>query len=821
MSKQRFWLLSIFISLTILLGNLQNCVDSDNDVKNVETNGSEKQKSSGKKGQKQIRADFNGDGVSDIFWRNEATGENTIWKVMLDGNKKLYPQGEAGLEWKVLGLGDFNGDKTTDVLWRDKNSGSVYVWLMGNYAIVNEGEVSPLDDKSWKVGGIGDFNKDGKSDILWRHETNGQNAIWFMKGVTMKSSDYIEEVADLDWEIKSVNNFGGDRSADILWRHRTTGEVYIWIMNGLVKKKHGSVETLADFDWEIIDSGDFDGDKKSDIIWQNKQTGQCAIWYMNGIKKTSGEYLETVEDLGWEAKQLGHFNKDDRLDILWRHSSTGEVYYWTMSGSKKTKAYSGGFVEDLDWKIKGTPRLTESQSELEYEDSHFGIFAFFVSEEFDQLWDAEGWSEASQYWDWAEGHIPTLGVHWTRSNLNLIWNDIEDESGQYNWNKKPRYTENMLQRIYKPENQMHWLAVIGRPSTEERESDDKDKPPMRNGLDEPEEYKEFIKATVERFDGDGIDDFDPNIKIKYWQVGNEISSHEDPEVADSDYVDLVILTKEAILAADSEAKIVIVADLSGNGNTVPDHHKNILTELGKKDPTAIHAIDIHHWGAAGLWKMKMIPAYQELFKSLNMEHVKIWSGEHGTWEGKPGEYPLQSEEEQASSLIKRYVYNLNNGVDKIFWNNLMDWHNFGGNPDSIYNSLGLITDSKSSGEVKNRFNKPRISYWCYAALSKLIDAHRAEPLGPISDLEPATDVWGYAYKLKSTNKEFYILWAAEEGTRVSFEAASHVKTRQNMIPDNTGKYKGSQSLSTGGKKLSFVIGSDPVLISDMDITAIP
>ena len=36
-----------------------------------------------------------------------------------------------------------------------------------------------------------------------------------------------------------------------------------------------------------------------------------------------------------------------------------------------------------------------------------------------------------------------------------------------------------------------------------------------------EYFKNFVKTLVERYDGDGINDYDPTIKVKYWQAGNE------------------------------------------------------------------------------------------------------------------------------------------------------------------------------------------------------------------------------------------------------------------------------------------------------------
>jgi hypothetical protein len=78
--------------------------------------------------------------------------------------------------WTIVGTGDFNGDGRSDILWRD-TSGNVAIWEMNGTTILNQatsfvGNVAG----NWSVFGNGDYNGDGKSDILW-HDTSGNVAI--------------------------------------------------------------------------------------------------------------------------------------------------------------------------------------------------------------------------------------------------------------------------------------------------------------------------------------------------------------------------------------------------------------------------------------------------------------------------------------------------------------------------------------------------------------------------------------------------------------------------------------------------------------------
>lgn len=159
----------------------------------------------------------------------------------------------------------------------------------------------------------------------------------------------------------------------------------------------------------------------------------------------------------------------------------------------------------------------------------------------------------------------------------------------------------------------------------------------------------------------------------------------------------------AIKEADPEAKVMLIAETQGF--TVKPWLRKAIEELV---PTRyIDVIDIHHWGTARDWMMPAVSEVRSLLTRLGRPDAEIFSCEHGTWAGNPDGQPVQSEEEQARSLVKRFVYNLTSGLDKLFWNNLMEWDAFGGQVDSMFNSMGLISDGRNSGDPPDRFNTTR------------------------------------------------------------------------------------------------------------------
>jgi hypothetical protein len=88
--------------------------------------------------------------------------------------------GTASSAWVPAGTGDFNGDGTTDVLWRNTNTGEVDDWLMTN-GHISGGTAFGFAPAGTTVVGTGDYNADGKADILLQ-AADGTPTIWTSNG---------------------------------------------------------------------------------------------------------------------------------------------------------------------------------------------------------------------------------------------------------------------------------------------------------------------------------------------------------------------------------------------------------------------------------------------------------------------------------------------------------------------------------------------------------------------------------------------------------------------------------------------------------------
>jgi hypothetical protein len=288
-----------------------------------------------------IFCDFNGDGKTDIFWRNENTGQTGLWLM----NGKTYSDATlldvVDKAWNFK-FGDFNGDGKTDIFWRNENTGQNGIWLM-NGKTYSDAVLLETVDKAWD-NTIGDFNGDGKSDIFWRNRDTGENGVWLMNGKTYSDAGILDTVGKT-WEL-AIADFNGDGKTDIFWRNYSasgpdSGKNGLWLMNGKTYSDAALLETVGK-DWypSIVD---FNGDGKTDIFWRNYSTGsdggKNGTWLMNGKTISDAGLLDTV-DIGWYPS-IGDFNGDGKTDIFWRNDNpnsidNGKNGIWLMNG----KAYS-------------------------------------------------------------------------------------------------------------------------------------------------------------------------------------------------------------------------------------------------------------------------------------------------------------------------------------------------------------------------------------------------------------------------------------------------------------------------------------------------
>lgn len=244
-------------------------------------------------------ADFDGDGNSDLLWRN-LDGTVMLWTLARGTRIGEMQRGKPGLDWTISGVGDFDHDGKGDIVWRDSD-GTVAIWFAGNGTTVPPNYFTRLG-LDWTLEGVGDFDGDGTSDLLWRHD-DGTTAIWLMKAGQIAAQTE-PGPAGSDRTVQGIGDFDGDGRSDILWRG-ADGSIAIWFMTGGTIGRQSAADRPS-ADWSVEGVGDFDHDRRSDLLWRNVD-GRVAIWFMDA-GRTTGQAALASPGSAWTIQGIGDFD---------------------------------------------------------------------------------------------------------------------------------------------------------------------------------------------------------------------------------------------------------------------------------------------------------------------------------------------------------------------------------------------------------------------------------------------------------------------------------------------------------------------------------
>lgn len=287
-----------------------------------------------------VRSDMNGDGRSDILWRNESAQQFSHWLMngaVVNSSIGLAMDGN----YSVAGTGDFDGDGIGDILWSHKSARFLVIWQGQSGQAYTQLEVGGYPAGT-EISGIGDFNADGRSDILWRNRSSGIMFYWAMNGrVSIQSAS----VAMPAWfDILGTGDFNSDRYADVLYASSSNVNIYYNTGVGF----NGAFIAFRPSGWSLIGLGDSNADGIADVYWRNNSSGIMTYWVvgMAGVVSTH-TYSPSI---AWTRGYIGDYNGDGRADILWDRTEWRQHSMWIASASG---GYQGFVVGNypLNWSV--------------------------------------------------------------------------------------------------------------------------------------------------------------------------------------------------------------------------------------------------------------------------------------------------------------------------------------------------------------------------------------------------------------------------------------------------------------------------------------
>lgn len=146
------------------------------------------------------------------------------------------------------------------------------------------------------------------------------------------------------------------------------------------------------------------------------------------------------------------------------------------------------------------------------------------------------------------------------------------------------------------------------------------------------EYLNWVKATVERYDGDGTSDMRGlKMPVKYWEVMNEpdLEGIEDLDFYVGNYVDyteLLTQTYAAIKEADPGAK-VLISGAAGGDERYLSFYRDVLL-----DATARGSFDIFnvHCISSGFLESLNVEPYKDIITEYGLGSKLLWVTEAET-----------------------------------------------------------------------------------------------------------------------------------------------------------------------------------------------
>ncbi len=187
-------------------------------------------------------ADFDRNGVPDLVWQNDSTGQATIH----------YYGGPDG---------------TTDIGW---------AWLCAN------------QNPGWHIVAAADFDQNGVPDLVWQNDATRQVTVMYYggaNGATYLGWAWLNETGNPGWHVVGAADFDRNGVPDLIWQNDSTRQVTV--------NYYGGPGGATYIGWAFLNAGgvpgwtakgaiDLDQNGVPDLIWEDDSTGMVTVNYYGG-----------------------------------------------------------------------------------------------------------------------------------------------------------------------------------------------------------------------------------------------------------------------------------------------------------------------------------------------------------------------------------------------------------------------------------------------------------------------------------------------------------------------------------------------------------
>lgn len=351
----------------------------------------------------------------------------------------------------------------------------------------------------------------------------------------------------------------------------------------------------------------------------------------------------------------------------------------------------------------------------------------------------------------------------------------------------------------------------------------------------PDAWKAYLAWIVELLDCDGNADIPQCAgagmqKVKYWQIGNEWlwQWKDSPE----NYIKLLKESREAILQADPDAKIVAsaitapeplaayegyltVEDLnidpqSGqNFDATSQNLKRAKEEIEKIDSLFkdgspyFDVLDLHFYSV----EPKNIEAAMKWLKDKKQKFAsnakfEIWSLEHA------GPFKLKvTDEELSSQVVQRYAIGSHAGLSRIYWSSLLPTLGW---PQPYLNTALVPSFGVNKAAQEHILGEPKPAYYAYKQTAQAFKGKTK--ITKLATVAPQD----FAFELSGANGEkIWIAWTNNpQGSQLELETGASAGTKAKITSTiTTGKTAKENFVQNANGKVAVTLSKVPVFVT--------
>ncbi|MBN1484276.1 MAG: cellulase family glycosylhydrolase [Chloroflexia bacterium] len=403
----------------------------------------------------------------------------------------------------------------------------------------------------------------------------------------------------------------------------------------------------------------------------------------------------------------------------------------------------------------------------------FGVNGYFTGAERDDFAEIDALSQLAQ----------AVGMHWTREEF--VWVHIEPRQDDFDFTYRWPYYDDRIWRIGKRDG----LGIIGMLLTTPEWAR---KPSCAGSYwcppQNPSDYYDFVRRTVEHYDGDGYEDCAGSPRIAYWEIWNEPNFQETWPGSAAEYAALLQAGYNGVKAADPTAQVLV------GGVYVFDGTAGLafLNDVLAADPNAWNHFDIlsiHPYmpnvapDQPGLWEPSTMLS--------RLQRAQDWVGQHGggkaVWvtevgwstctagQGDCSPDQAKTEEQQANYLLRTHVMALATGIAHLSTFQLED--KFDGSASQVWGGCAVLRTAAEG-------YAPKIAYSAYAVMVQQLQGTVYSGTGPLHALQ-WREVGGKRYLNAASRSDYRfsvpgggtvdVLWRPDEQDEsLSFPVVDHV-----------------------------------------------